>query len=126
MKYQALYNYTVKEGGATIRLADYPEKIVMPTVGYAVARGDEGMAIPNAVPEGSGTQLLFDDTVDRLLGYFDAKGYGYLGTWRHDNVIHVEPVEVFKNKDFAMGFATRGGEKAIYDLALKKEIFLKS
>lgn len=126
MIYRTLYEITIKEGGATVKLPDYPDAIIMPKVGYAVARGDEGMAINNAIPEGQMTQLVFDDTVDRLLGYFKEKGYGYLGTWRHDNVIHIEPVEVFKNKDFAMGFATRGNEKAIYDLANKKEIFLKT
>jgi hypothetical protein len=121
MKYRALYDYTVKNGGVTFRVKDYPEKIVMPAKGYVVGGyGDNATAIFDV----DDTEA-FDESIDRFLFHSRNDGYKYIGTWINEGKVYIENVEVLKNKDFAMGTAYGRGEKAVYDLAAKKEIFLK-
>lgn len=119
MKYEALYNYTIEHGGATIRLKDYPEMLVMPTKGYAVGEGAIGYVVPfdGADPE------TFDVTIERALAWFaEHGGIEFLGTWIDDGVLYVDPVHVFTRKDFALGVAWAWGERAVYDFEAGKSI----
>lgn len=118
MKYERLYDYTIENGGATVRVADYPEKMIVPVVGYAVAT-------KISIPVRRDEFLLesFDTAVDRIIA--QSKGKGYLGTWVRDiETILVEWVEVFANKSFAMGVAYGRNEEAVFDLDKKREIYL--
>lgn len=129
MKYEALYRLTLSEGGATVRLKDYPEQILMPVKGYAVAVGTEGITLlepkPEFVMDPDFTEA-FDNVIEKALTYFPSIGAEYLGTWVNDGKIYIDPVFVFASKDVAIGFALRGGELAIYDLAKQREISVRS
>ena len=130
MKYQTLYDLTMDQGGATIRVKDYPEKIVMPKVGYAVGNSADAIILLTPKPEFRNDPDFtqpFDQAVDRVLYYIghiplDAE---YLGTWVDAGEMYIEPVDVFARKDFALGVAWARGEKAIYDIAKQKDIRIK-
>ena len=129
MKYQTLWNMTLDQGGATIRIADYPDAIIIPKVGYAVANGSQGIQLLVPRPEFRNDPDFteaFDNVVDKALVYFPKIGAKFLGTWIDDHKMFIEPVRVIKTKDYATGLADGLGEKAVYDLAAGKSIFLKT
>jgi hypothetical protein len=117
MKYEALYDLTITQGGATVRAEDYPSKIVMPKTGYAVATS--GTTVEQDDKE------AFDVVVDKMIAWCRETEVAYFGTWVHDGLIYVDGVEVFASKEFALGVAYARGELAIYDIAAGKEIAIK-
>lgn len=118
MKYEALYNLTLEQGGATVRVKDYPDAIVMPAKGFAVGNWQESVVTFI-------DQTAFDDAVDRMLDWVANSDIEYFGTWLRGDVIEIDPVDVFASREFALGVAYGRGEQAIYDLANKKEIYLR-
>ena len=123
MKYEALYNLTLEQGGATVRIADYPEQMVMPTKGFAVGNRSEAIVSDKNSDD---IKERFDTAVERLLPWAKEIDVDYLGTWVDGDLIHVEPVDVFASKDFALGVAFARGEDAIYSLADQKEIRMQA
>jgi hypothetical protein len=124
MKYEQLYRLTLENGGATVRVKDYPEKIVSPTKGFAVGNNSEALVLHNA--RGPQAPKIFDNFIDRQLIWASGSGeFEYLGTWLDGDELYVEPVDVFADKSFALGVAWARGEKAAFDLENKKEIRIK-
>jgi hypothetical protein len=122
MKYQALYDLTLAQGGVTLRVKDYPEQIVMPTKGYAVGNGAKGIALT------FGSDLeAFDVSVERVIAQTKLIGADYFGTWIDTSTqqLYIDPVNVFASKDFALGVAFERGELAVYDLDKQREIRIK-
>lgn len=124
MKYEALYRLTTEQGGATVRIKDYPETIIVPTKGFAVGEGENGMIlVSEGIPEVD--ERRFDAGIDWALENFPVWGVEYLGTWVDGTQLYIDPVNVFASRDFAMGVAFARGEQAIFDLAAKKTIALR-
>lgn len=125
MKYEQLYKLTMEQGGATVRVKDYPETIMVPKVGFAVGNSSDSIIIPVNDTEHFDHVQAFDQVVTKQLAMARQYGVGYIGTWLNDGFIHVDLVDVFKNRDFALGVGWARGEQAIYDLAEGKEIALR-
>lgn len=124
MKYEALYRLTTEQGGATVRLKDYPDQIVMPQKGFAVGDGAIGIVFGSTgipeVDEGN-----FDRAIDRALSNFPGQGYDHFGTWIDGEMLYIDPVNVFASKEFALGVAFERGEQAIFDLTAKRTIQIR-
>jgi hypothetical protein len=124
LKYEALYRLTTEQGGATVRLKDYPETIAFPTKGFAVGDGQNGMVlVSEGIPEVD--EARFDAAIDWALAEFPGWDFEYMGTWIDGTQLYVDPVNVFASRDFAMGVAFERGEQAIFDLANKKTIQIR-
>jgi hypothetical protein len=119
MKYETLYKLTLTEGGVTFKVKDYPDKIAMPSKGFAVGVSCEGLIVIDV------DSTKFDDAVDRLLDRAKELGIEHMGTWLNEGSIYIDLVEVFANKTFALGVAYGTGELAIYDLGAGKDIPIK-
>jgi hypothetical protein len=141
VKYEALYKYTIENGGATVELAQYPEKLVMPTKGYAVslAKGTWGKVLGKDAE-------LFDVMVERALVQFprDYPMATHLGTWLNDDIIHIDPIFVSRatrvvnclhsqpedivvevGRDVAIGIALATNQESIFDLRNQKVIYVR-
>lgn len=121
MKYQALYDYTIANGHAIVRVKDYPEKIVMPAVGFVV--GGAGAWVYALADDTE----AFDNNVERILLSAHRMGHEFMFTSHHDDKIIVEVANVYspRNFEFAKGVAFGRQEAAVYDIAAKKGIVLR-
>lgn len=124
MKYGALYRLTIEQGGATVRIKDYPQSIVVPVRGFAVGDGGNGIILASeGIPEVD--ERRFDQAIDWALATLPEQGFEFLGTWVQGIELYIDPVNVFASREFALGVAFARGEQAIFDLAAKKTIALR-
>lgn len=121
-----MYRDTLALGGTTLELATL--KVPGKTHGYFVGgavdyRGER-------IPEVRFTRqdftvhklgfLLGRMYADRLTVAEYLKGkkpVGYMGTWLHEGIIHVDSVDWFETLPEAVGAAMERGERAIYDVS---------
>ena len=116
-----VFNRIVENGGATYNL--YTGEL-NPDNGYMVAqKGFEKVFAFDSNPNAFSEQIksyLTKDIMDQISNRIDL----YLGFWLHEGKIYFDIVERIDSLETALTEGKRNGQKAIYDAANKKEIFL--
>jgi len=116
MKYTELYNKAIvlkEDDVLLVRRNDYPQSIVIPTVGYAVVSYGTWV----------GDTESFDETLTRYLRWSDS---GYLAFIRGEVQVNLGFASVYATKEYALGYC-RGaidndGYCFVLDIAKGKRI----
>ena len=122
MKYSKLYNYAKEKKRIIFRIRDYPKQIVVPEIGYVVAIRDEVMRGPIE------NQAKFESTIDYFRSMHEEDGTPrFLMIIANEKLgeILVCPVEVFKNKLFALGVAHGTNADIVFNLQGKENIWMQ-
>jgi len=111
MKYEVLYNM-VRERKFVVFLAErYPETISIPVDGYAVNIENEFCESVDAYDVEE-----FDDGLDEMLNFCDDNGVEFIAVRKDGNSIDIEAVFIFKDKNYAMGYAHGSAVPVVYDI----------
>lgn len=123
MKYQALYDITLRDGGVTIDLKDgaalgYGRKLAK---GFIISAVDgPWLTVATDDPE------AFDTAIERFLTQMPSRDIvTHLTTLVTDFGITIDPVRVVADKGYAVGWSEALGFESIYDLEKSRAIVLR-
>jgi len=104
---KSVVTHTLQNGGGT-----FP----MPSGGYMV-----GGVVPSAICK---TQDMEDFLARFLVEHEDAVESAYLGTWIEGDTVYIDVAENVPDLETAVRLGRQRGEKAIYDVANGRSIYV--